>query len=146
MCQRQAHTQACRNRKMIPSNLHPTFQARHSYNSHNEENSTPAVSIERPKYTRVFFISITDFAWALQCLIFWLFEPQKMLIRCLKFTLTRFTFGMKIGSFGPFLAEWLFCRMHLHNSSLNGTQSQSNIYLKGLFKVKVWISSASVNA
>ena len=97
-------------------------------------------------YTRVFCISITDFAWASQCLIFRPFEPQKMLIRCLKFTLTRFTFGMKIGSFGPFLAEWLFCRMHLHNSSLNGTQSQSNIYLKGLFKVKVWISSASVNA
>ena len=48
-------------------------------------------------YTRVFFISINDFAWASQCLIFQPFEPQKMLIQCLEFSPTNTAFRLQIG-------------------------------------------------
>ena len=44
-----------------------------------------------------FFISITDFAWASQCLIFQPFEPQKMLIQCLEFAPSNNTFELIIG-------------------------------------------------
>jgi len=100
-------------------------------------------------YTRVFFISITDFAWASQCLIFRPFEPQKMLLWCLKFTLTRFTFESKIGTIGQFWQIGSLWNANLDNCILNATQSQSKIWLKALkrlLKVKVWLSSASVNA
>ena len=69
--------------------------------------------------TRVFFISITDFAWASQCLIFRPFEPQKMLIQCLKFALTNNKFWLQTGKIVNFWQHgeyiWIHYSLNLPN-------------------------------
>ena len=94
---------------------------------------------DREWYTRVFFISITDFAWASQCLIFQPFEPQKMLIQCLEFASSNNTFELKIGKSVQFWQYVSFVESIWIHKILKMPNFSQILYQKGLFDAKVWL-------